>query len=123
MINLDLLDEFGPIQKFRISVKELIELFCRIHWKLKVLTFANEWVDSKGLTILIIILDLVTISRHLDTFRPFQKFHISAEDLSQVFCRIRRKLKVLIFAHEWVNSIGLGTLIINLDLLDEFHGI
>ncbi len=60
---------------------------------------------------------------HLDTFGPIQKFRISAEDLSQLFCRIHRKLKVLIFANESVDSMGLSILIINLDLLDKFHGI
>ena len=58
----------------------------------------------------------------LDEFGPFKKFRISAEELSQLFCRIHRKFKVLIFANFWVDLINLGIFSVNLDLLDEFHG-
>ena len=55
------------------------------------------------------------ISRLIDTFFPIQKFRISAEELSQLFCRIRRKFKVLIFDIYWVDLICLGILKFNLE--------
>ena len=47
------------------------------------------------------------VSRHLDQFGPFKKIRIPAEELSQLFCRINRKFKVLIFAIYWVDTIDI----------------
>ena len=62
-------------------------------------------------------------SRNLDTCSPILIYRNSAEELSQLFCRIHWKLKVLFFDSKWIDSIGLGISILNLNLLDEFHSI
>ena len=55
------------------------------------------------------------ILRDLDKFGLIHEFRISAEELSQLFCRIHRKFKVVVFADEWVNPISFGIMILNLD--------
>ena len=73
---------------------------------------------------MILNLDLLDkFLRHLDAFGLNLRFRISAEELSQLFWRIHQKFRVLIFANNWVDSISFGIMILNLDLLDEFHGI
>ena len=57
---------------------------------------------------------------HFNTFGPIKNFRISAEELSQLFCRIHRKFIVVKFANKWTDLIGLDIMILNLDLLKEF---
>ena len=52
----------------------------------------------------------------------FQKFSISAEELSQLFCKIHQKFKAQIFANKWVDLISLRISIIFKDLFVEFYG-
>ena len=52
-----------------------------------------------------------------EIFAFLQKSSVSS------FAGFTRKSKVLFFASKWVDSIGLGLSILNLNLLDEFNGI
>ena len=107
---------FSFLWKFCISAEELSQLFCKIHWNFKLLIcveFSFEWIDLRITTLNLKYLDhICTI---LSCLAWFEDFCISAEELSQLFCRIYRKSNVLIFANKWVDSIGLGIIILNLE--------
>ena len=62
------------------------------------------------------------ILRLLDAFGQIWKFRITAEELSQIFCRIHQQFKVRMFANQWVALINLGILIIHVNLFVEFYG-
>ena len=122
------LDTFGPIWFFFVFLQKSSvsssQLFCRIDRNFNVLKFAIKWVDFIHVGILILNLDLFNeFPRHLNAFGPIWKFRISAEELSQLFCKIRRKFNTLIYANKGVDLVGFVIMILNLDLFDEFHGI
>ena len=82
----------GLDKKFHIPAEELSQFFCRIYRKFKVLIFAISMVNLICLGIMIPNLTYLKSFHILDTLGPIQKFRISAEELSQLFCRIHRKL-------------------------------
>ena len=73
-------------------------------------------MSGKSKMIILLFFPIVPIEKGRKAiFGPILKFCISAEELSQLFCRIHRKFKVPILDNKWFDSIGLGILSLNLD--------
>ena len=64
-----------------------------------------------GLTEVVLFLPIFYRMSRIGNFGRIVR--ISAEELRQLICKIRKKFKVLIFADKWVDWIGLAIMILN----------